>query len=138
MENAGRRRDAAPIQPKTIKKRADFLAAQSGERAGTPSFLLVRARSPIKAGHEAHRPAEDLEAGEIRFGFTVTKKLGKAVRRNRIRRRLRAAAALILPAQAAPGYDYVLIARPDAATRPFPLLLDDLKRGLLRLGAHPK
>jgi ribonuclease P protein component len=63
----------------------------------------------------------------------VTKKLGGAVVRNRIRRRLKAAAAEVFPAAAMAGRDYVVIARAAAETRAYALLLDDMKRALLRL-----
>lgn len=69
----------------------------------------------------------------MRLGITVTKKVGNAVRRNRIRRRLRAVAAEILPSQARAGYDYVLIGRAATLTRPYPDLLVDLGRALTRL-----
>ena len=65
--------------------------------------------------------------------MTVTKKLGGAVLRNRIRRRLKAAAAEIFPAAAMAGRDYVVIARAAAKSRAYALLLDDMKRALLRL-----
>ncbi|MGE0409800.1 MAG: ribonuclease P protein component [Amphiplicatus sp.] len=96
---------------------------RDGARAGTPGFLLVKRR----------RGDETL----IRVGFTVTKKLGKAVRRNRIRRRLREAARAVLPGNGEPGCDYVLIARSPAETRKFADLLDDLKRALLSLAQRP-
>lgn len=68
------------------------------------------------------------EAGEIRVGYTVTKKTEKsAVRRNRIKRRLRAAAREVLPEVAAEGHDYVLIGRNLTAVRPFAQLTQDLK-----------
>lgn len=116
---------AAPKPFETIKKRADFIAAQAGERAGTPSFLLIRGKTPNGLSR-------------LRVGFTVTKKIGKAVVRNRIRRRLREAARRIIPEYGENGFDYVLIARPAAEMRDFALLLDDMKRGLLRLAALPK
>lgn len=68
------------------------------------------------------------------MGFTVTKKLGNAVTRNRIKRRLRAAADQVFPDLAAPGHDYNLLARPAAATLPFPALLDDLRSALVEAG----
>lgn len=125
MENSGRRLDPAPSHLETIKKRADFLAAQQGARAGAAAFLLIRGASPNGRG-------------VMRVGFTVTKKIGKAVVRNRIRRRLREAARRVFPGIALEGYDYVIIARPAAETREFALLLDDMKRALLRLAALPK
>ncbi len=76
------------------------------------------------------------DAGALRVGFTVTKRLDKrAVVRNRARRRLRAAAADILPARLPPGTDIVLIARPGTLTAPYAALCDDLKWCLKRLGA---
>ena len=66
----------------------------------------------------------------MRVGFTVTKKIGNAVQRNRIKRRFRAAAREVLPELAEPGHDYVLIARPAALHRPWAALLDDLRRAL--------
>lgn len=83
------------------------------------------------------RPSPAAGAG-ARVGLTVTKKLGKAVVRNRIRRRLRAAVREIFPRYAAPGSDYVLIARQAAYDRNFAALLDDMKRALLRLSRDPK
>lgn len=68
-----------------------------------------------------------------RIGLTVTKKLGGAVVRNRIRRRLRAAAREVFPVMATPGADYVLVARMAAYDRKYDALLDDMKRALLRL-----
>lgn len=65
--------------------------------------------------------------------MTVTKKLGGAVRRNRIRRRLKEAARQVFPLHAEPGCDYVMIARAGAADRVFAGLLDDVKRALLSL-----
>jgi ribonuclease P protein component len=103
-----------------LKKRDDFLALRSGDRAGAPSFLMVRRRRG------------DGEAS-VRIGLTVTKKLGGAVVRNRIRRRLREAARAILPAFGEGGCDYLLIAREAALTRPYADLLDDMKRALLSL-----
>ena len=69
-----------------------------------------------------------LAAMPPRFGFTATKKLGNAVTRNRIRRRLKEAVRLVAPGAARAGCDYVLIAREAAATRPF-AALDVSQRG---------
>jgi ribonuclease P protein component len=125
VEKAGSRRTRSAARLEIIKKRADFLAAQSGERAGSMALLVIRSKTPKKSG-------------SARIGFTVTKKLGGAVTRNRIRRRLKEVARQVFPEAASPGYDYVVIARPQAETREFSLLLDDMKRALLRLAALPK
>ncbi|MDE3017131.1 MAG: ribonuclease P protein component [Pseudomonadota bacterium] len=102
----------------TIKKRADFLAVSAkGRRAATGAFvLLARARQ---------------NEGGARFGFTVTKKLGNAVARNRIKRRLRA--ALRAGAKAEAGHDYVLIARPKALDCPYGDLVRDMAFAFSRI-----
>ena len=99
-------------------------------------FLRVAGR-----GRKAARPGLVLQAlasgdGPLRLGFTATKKVGNAVVRNRAKRRLREAARLTLPADAAPGWNLVLIARDATATRPFAQLLGDL-RGALRQAGVP-
>lgn len=68
-----------------------------------------------------------------RFGFTVTRQVGNAVIRNRIRRRLREAVRLAAAKEAVPGTDYVLIARKPALTLPFDRLIADLTSGLAAL-----
>jgi ribonuclease P protein component len=68
-------------------------------------------------------------------GFTVSRKVGNAVVRNRVRRRLRAAAAAVLSARARPGFDLVLIGRTAAMAHPFERLKRDLEAALGRLGA---
>lgn len=72
----------------------------------------------------------------MRVGFTTSRKVGNAVARNRARRRLREVARIVLPADAAPGRDYVLIGRPETLVRPFLELLADLRAALRRLGAE--
>jgi ribonuclease P protein component len=73
------------------------------------------------------------DGGQVRFGVTATKKVGNAVARNRAKRRLRALAREVLPEGGRPGWDYVLVARPDStATLPY----DDLRRDLARMLAR--
>lgn len=87
-------------------------------------------------GREAEdRRAAQLSEGAPRFGFTATKKLGNAVTRNRIRRRLKEVVRLVAPGQARVGCDYVLIAREAAATRPFAALEQDLTAAFAALHA---
>lgn len=108
-----------------LKRRAEFLqVAGKGRRFAAPGLVL-----------QAGPPAPRNEAPPAaRVGFTASRRVGIAVERNRARRRLRAAADLILPEHAAPGRDYVLIARGETLKRPFALLLADLETALKRLG----
>jgi len=75
------------------------------------------------------------ERGPARIGFTVSKKVGSAVERNRVRRRLRevvrAAADLTRP-----GHDYVLIGRRAGLGAPFAGMVEDFKGALIRLGGQ--
>ena len=66
-----------------------------------------------------------------RVGFTASRKVGGAVERNRAKRRLRAAAASILPLLGRHGHDYVLVAKSATLTRPFPALLEDLGKAVI-------
>jgi ribonuclease P protein component len=104
----------------TIKKRADFLAANSGVRASTPGFvLLVRDR---KDGDP-----------QMRVGFTVTKKIGGAVVRNRMKRRFRALARELVSVKGFSGADHVMIGRANGIERDFGLLRNELAGALDRL-----
>lgn len=71
----------------------------------------------------------------IRVGFTVTRKIGGAVIRNRAKRRLRAAVETVMPTHAAPGRDYVVIGRAKTNARPFSELVGDLEMALRKLNA---
>ncbi len=102
---------------RTIKRRSDFVrAAKQGRRWVSQSMILQ------------FLPEE----GKQQVGFTVSKKVDKsAVRRNLIRRRLKAAASEIMPL--AKEGTYVIIGRKEAAEKKFALLAGDLKWCLKRL-----
>ncbi|MDR5654780.1 ribonuclease P protein component [Ruixingdingia sedimenti] len=129
MGAAGPSAHSAPPRIEVLQKRADFLRAAQARRQGTPGFLL-QARV---------RGAGDPPGDTVRVGFTCSKKIGNAVARNRARRRLRAVAREVLPGLALPGWDYVLVGRPETTlTRPFADLLADLRAALARVHAPPK
>ena len=121
----------------TLKKRAEFLRLRGGARFATPSFVLETRPRMTPAATGSAAPADPAPgSGGPRFGFTVTKKLGGAVKRNRIRRRLKAAVCLVAPQLARPGHDYVIVARAAAFDRTFTELKKDLERALQRVH-HP-
>jgi len=72
----------------------------------------------------------------IRVGFTASRRVGNAVRRNRIRRRLKSAVSEVLGVHAMPDRDYVVIGRAATFERPYPALLNDLETALKRVGAY--
>jgi ribonuclease P protein component len=109
--------------PPRLKKRSEFLAMRSGARVSSRAFLLeMRERKPGETRDDSPR-----------FGFTVTRKVGNAVVRNRIRRRLREAVRLA-GAGARPGHDYVLVGKAAALDEPFSSIVAELGRGLDRTG----
>lgn len=109
-----------------MKKRRDFLAAAKGHKVVTTT-LVLQARPLDKTLLQA-RPLNETDAAmPVRVGFTVTKKAGNAVTRNRIRRRLRAAADQLMSENAQPGWDYVLIGRAKTKEEPFDTILRDLR-----------
>ena len=90
----------------TLKRREDFLRLRNGKIAKRPAFVL-----------QAAQIGEDGADGQIRVGFTCSKKVGNAVARNRAKRRLREVARLVLPQHAKLGWDYVFIGRAEVTAK---------------------
>jgi ribonuclease P protein component len=147
----------AATAPKRLRRRADFLRTAKGMRFVARGLTLQAAPRPIPpetmearapgdpstygAGTrpaQIGNPLDVLPCAEAppRFGFTVTKQSGGAVRRNRIRRRLKEALRLLNPLPARPGYDYVILARPEALSMPFLDLQGELIRALDKIAAR--
>jgi len=103
-----------------LTKRADFLAANRGLRIARPGFVLL---------------ARPNQGQAIRYGITVTKKIGNAVVRNRMKRRFRALLREMLPTAGLPGHDHVLIGRESGIERDFAKLREELAMALSRAAA---
>jgi len=105
-------RDGAACGPaiERLKRRGQFLRAARGRRVVKPAFVL-----------QIH-PRDDDRIG---VGFTASRRIGNAVRRNRARRRLKEVARLHLPRHGLVGYDHVLVARKAALERPFARIVAD-------------
>jgi len=112
---------AAAIRIETLRKRADFLAANRGIRVARPGFVLLV------------NPARSPDA--MRFGVTVTKKIGNAVVRNRMKRRFRALLREMLPQAGIAGADHVVIGREGGIERDFALMRGELAAALARAAA---
>ena len=105
-----------------LSKRAQFLNAAKGQRAGRTGFSLQ---------------AIAVETAEPGVGLTVTKKTGNSPERNRIKRRLRAAAQAC-GTLFQPQHDYVLVGRRDALTLPFSKVVSDLSSAIAKVHATPR
>ena len=105
-----------------LKHRTDFLAAATGVKVPAAAFVLQARRRDDEA--------------PPRFGFTVSKKVGNAVERNRVRRRLRDIVRRSTSERIVKGHDYVLIGRRAALQVPFERLMAEFDCALRR--AHGK
>jgi ribonuclease P protein component len=107
-----------------LKTRRDFLrVADTRARFATPGLILQVRR---------HGADEASALPSIRVGFTVSKKVGNAVVRNRVKRRLRAAADEIIASLSKPGRDYVLVGRRECEDRAYADILNDIETALTR------
>jgi ribonuclease P protein component len=121
--------EPSPSRVTTLKKRTEYLRVRKGARCATPAFVL----------EAKERSGEDRvpKADEPRFGFTITRQVGKAVDRNRIRRRLKAAVSGVAPDHAKGDFDYVLIARRPALTTAYAALVAELAKAFGRVHRAP-
>jgi ribonuclease P protein component len=103
-----------------LRKRQDFLRVRDGRKAGATTLTLQARFNP------------DGEA-EPRAGFTVSKRCGGSVQRNRIRRRLREALRRMGALHARHQHDYVIVGRPAALSAPFEAILDELSTAFARV-----
>ena len=103
-----------------LRHRADFVAAAAGTKVPTGAFVLQA------------RKRDD--GGPVRVGFTVSRKVGTAVERNRVRRRLKEIVRLSAATTSlCHGHDYVLIGRRAALSLPFEQMTQDFERALRRV-----
>jgi ribonuclease P protein component len=102
-----------------LKRRRDFLAAATGASISTPGFVIQERRRG--------------DVGPVRVGFTVSRKVGGAVERNRLRRQLREIVRLSATTSLKAGNDYVLIGRRAGLEIPFVKLTADFAGALKRL-----
>lgn len=101
----------------TLTRRADFVAANSGLRVARPGFVLLARPNGAKG---------------MRIGITITKRIGNAVVRNRMKRRFRALLRELLPGEGLPDTDHVLIGREGGIERDFGKLRNELSAALAR------
>jgi ribonuclease P protein component len=106
-----------------LKRRTDFQAAARGARAPGRAFVVQALR----------RTEEHSQIDPARVGFTVSKRVGNAVERNRVRRRLREIVRLHGPAILCQSYDYVLVGRQAALKARFGNMVQELETALRRV-----
>jgi ribonuclease P protein component len=122
------------MQFTTLKSSAEFRRVRGGARCATAWFVIEGKVRPLADDNAPSRAAADrAPATGPRFGFTITRKVGSAVVRNRIRRRLKEALRLLEPGLARADHDYVVVANRAAHDYPFAELQDALRAALQRI-----
>ena len=116
-----------------LKRRAEFLQVAAANRKWVAPGLILQVRRQPSPESSSDSAAPTARPEPVRVGFTASRKVGNAVKRNRARRRLRAVAAEVLESHAEPGMDFVLIARAATVDRDYQALVADLVAGLKRL-----
>ena len=121
------------LLPRLKRRREFLLVAAQGRKWVAPGLILQanphRAAAATPGSIDSATPA-------LRVGFTVSRKVGNAVVRNRVRRRLRAAAEMVMPVLARQDCDYVVIGRRQSLKRSFPALVQDLEQAIRKVRAE--
>ena len=105
----------------SLKRHKEFrFTYRTGRQVGGGSFVLVTARN---------------RKGKVQVGFSVSKKIGNSVMRNRAKRRLKACFSPLLP-RVKPGYNLIFIARSTALTAPFLSMQRSMIGALQRAGVY--
>tara|TARA_B100000676_G_C17474939_1_gene530516 strand:+ start:76 stop:429 length:354 start_codon:yes stop_codon:yes gene_type:complete len=115
-----------PLLPR-LKRRSEFLRVAADGRKCVTTGLIMQARQ---------RPIEEEMSDVVRVGFTVSRKVGNSVKRNRARRRLRAIADIIMTKHAQARMDFVIIGRINTLTRPHTALIADMTKALIKLKTY--
>ncbi len=111
------------IKLKRLKKRRDFLAISATKQRFIVKSCVIQYK----------KSDSDTPQDEVIIGFTVTKKQGNAVCRNKIKRKLKEAANVVFRQLAKTGYEYVIIGRKEAIDRDFQLIINDMKFALEKI-----
>ena len=101
-----------------LKKRCEFLCVYNAQLSAASKTMIIQLY------------ARNDDSYLTRVGFTVSRKVGNAVQRNRARRRLKAVAQEVLPFFPLQGRDVVIVGRPSAVLTPYPLLVKDCQHAL--------
>jgi ribonuclease P protein component len=110
-----------------LKQRPEFLrVAATGRKWVAPGLILQVRKRSIK----------EANTNDARIGFTVSRKVGNSVKRNRVRRRLKAVAAVIMSKHAQGGTDFVVIGRKNTLKRSFAALIADMTMALKKLQTY--
>lgn len=129
MRRTGSVKNLANTEIGRITGRPDYLAiAATGRKWVTPSFILQASPPP--------HADDDGKTRSARVGFTVSKKVGNAVKRSRARRRLKEAARLVFPEKAPQDWDFVVIGRAAATNFPFEKICADMRWALAKLASN--
>ena len=106
----------------SLRKRQDFVDMRAGRRQHSTSFVL-----------QMREHCHNVAGNGVRVGYTVTKKVGNAVERNRIKRRMRAVVARAMSTGARQAHDYVLICKRAALNTNFETMVTELGTSLNRV-----